>query len=589
VGSQTAEYVKYAKLIAASLANSPDIDVTMILPPNATWEAVAANANGADFFAYLGHGNGWPSPMPPAQEESKNGLGLNPTDGDTNNYHVKYYGANYMLGGQRCSVGIPVATDKAACAAAKGLFKNYGPGIELAPNAIVLLNHLCYSAGNASPGMPLPSQDVAFQRVDNFAGGFLAAGARTVVALGWQPVEDLTNALLTEHMTMDQFFQWKDGEGTDAQYQPWHGWVGWKPNVYLESVRTPGALVHLDPHPTEGHLRAITGDLNFTFDEWWGVPPGDDTTAPTITDLTAGPVSSATPADGDLPVFTPNGDGISDTLVIKHTVSEPAYLDVAIARGDTTVIRTFTSYSQMGVTSDAWDGKNDNANVVNDGAYTITVTPRDRAGNVGEPVTTAALVLTAMRAPSASPALLYSADNDLLAQTQTQSVILDQPAVLTWVIRNSTDVVRTVMSNELMDVGPVSFDWDGLDDDGNYVPDGVYTMSITAVTEKGTYSHLVTTRVMPFKLTAKKWSVAAAVPIKLTVVTAEAQTGWPTMYVKQAGIKAYRVSLTKYSDTKFIANFKFKTGGKPGPVTVTITGTDVNGGVDVRTFTFTRL
>jgi flagellar hook assembly protein FlgD len=599
VGYQTAEYIKYARLLVASLAKSPDIDITLILPPHATWDAVVANANGADFFSYLGHGNGWPSPMPPAQEDGKDGMGLNPTDGDTNNYHVKYYGANFMIGGQRCSVGIPVPTNKADCTAAKGLFKDYGAGIRLAPNAIVLLNHLCYSAGNASPGMPLPSQDVAFQRVDNFASGFLAVGARAVVALGWQPGEDLTNALINQHMTMDEFFMWKDGEGTDPKYQPWHGWIGWKPNVYLDSVRTPGAVVHLDPHPTEGHLRGITGDLSFTFDEWWGVsepppivdeppPVVDDTTPPSVTDLTAGPVAGASLADGDLPVFTPNGDGISDSLVIKQTLSEQADLDVAIARADTTVIRTFTSPSQQGATSEVWDGLNDFGNVVNDGAYTISVTPRDAAGNVGETVTTAVLVLTAMRSPSASPVLLYSADSDLLAQTQTQSVILDQPALLSWVIRSQTDVVRTVMTDELTDVGPVSFEWDGTDDSGAYVPDGVYTMVITAVTDKGTYSHSIITRVMPFKITAKKWSAGAGQAIKLSIVTAEPQTGWPVMYVKQIDRRQFRVSMIQVSATKFTATFKFKAGA-PGAATVTITGTDVNGGRDQRSYTFTKL
>ena len=190
VGSTTAEYVGYARTIAASLAASPDIAVTLILPPHATWQAVQDATNGADFFAYLGHGNGWPSPMPPGQEDGKDGLGLNPTDGDTNTNDVKYYGANYLVGGTRCSVGVPVPMTKADCTTAKGLWKNYGPGIKLAPNAIVLLNHACYSSGNASPGIALPNQDIAFQRVDNFASGFLAMGARAVFAFGWQPGED---------------------------------------------------------------------------------------------------------------------------------------------------------------------------------------------------------------------------------------------------------------------------------------------------------------------------------------------------------------------------------------------------------------
>ena len=49
--------------------------------------------------------------------------------------------------------------------------------IELAKNAVVLLNHLCYASGNTEPGLPEGTLDQARQRVDNFAAGFIAAGA----------------------------------------------------------------------------------------------------------------------------------------------------------------------------------------------------------------------------------------------------------------------------------------------------------------------------------------------------------------------------------------------------------------------------
>ena len=54
--------------------------------------------------------------------------------------------------------------------------------VQLAPNAIVLLHHLCYASGNSEPGAAQPTLDVAQQRVDNMAAGWIAAGARTVIA-----------------------------------------------------------------------------------------------------------------------------------------------------------------------------------------------------------------------------------------------------------------------------------------------------------------------------------------------------------------------------------------------------------------------
>ena len=561
VGSQTAEYVQGATDIA-NIFIAAGMQVILILPPHATWSAVVSAANGADFFAYLGHGNGWPAPYGTFREDSKDGLGLNPTDGDTNNYDVTYYGANLM---------------KAA--------------IVLAPNAIVLLNRLCYADGNGEGGTAIPTQDVAFQRVDNFASGFLAMGAKVVFALGWQPGSDLASALVNTHETMDNFFEWKDGEGTDPQYQPWHGWIGWQPNLYLGSVRTAGAVVHLDPHPTLGYLRAVTGDLSFTTDRWWGGTDGGDTTPPAVTSLTTGSVTNTSPAYGDsTPVFTPNGDGISDTLTIKHTLSEPSYLDVSVARPGGTVVREFTSYSEQGATSDVWNGRNDSAGVVPDGTYTVTVTPKDRAGNVGPAVSINVDVLTAMRSPKANPSQFYAADGDTLARAQTQKVTLDEPANLTWAIKDNTGaVVRHVMTNEYHGVGLVSWAWDGRNDAGAYVPDSVYTMSISADTAQGTYSHEVRVTVAPFKVTTNVSIGSAGQTIKLTIIAAEAQKGWPKVTVTQPGLAKYSVRLVKSSSTKFAATFKLKAGGLPGVVTFRISGTDVSGGVDTRFFTITML
>jgi flagellar hook assembly protein FlgD len=558
-GYDTAKYIGYGKAIAKVFTDA-GVDTRLILPPHATWATVVANANGADFFAYIGHGNGYPNGGTSAfQEDTKDGLGLNPTDGDTNTYNVKYYGANKIIN-----------------------------AIHFAPNAIVLLNHVCYASGNASPDQALPNQDTAFKRVDNFASGFLAAGARAVFGLGWQPGEDLAAALVSKHLTVDGFFRWTDGGGSDPQYAPWHGWVGWKPNVFLDSVRTPGAVVHLDESPTEGFLRAVTGDLDFSLDEWRDSGDSDDTTAPVISDLSAGPVSNTTPADGgDLPVFTPNGDGLSDTLSLQHTLSEPAYLDVSVAKGDGTVVRSYTNWSQEGATTDVWDGRNDAANFVSDGDYTLTVTPKDRAGNVGEPASTSVMVLTAMRAPALSPALFNPSDDDALAQTQTQSVTLDKPAVLSWLVTTKAGApVRTVMTAEPHDPGLVSFTWDGKDDVGAYVPDGVYTMLLTAITDKGTYSHAVDTRIAPFKVSPAGRAVTAGQKVKLTFITAEPQTGWPKVSIKQPGMAKYSVYLVKYSPTKFTATWTVKPGAL-GTIKVTITGTDTGGGVDTRTLNWT--
>ena len=573
-GSSTSDYIAGARAMG-TVFTAAGMDVYLVLHPNATWANVKAVATGADFFAYLGHGNGWPSPYPPFQEDGKDGLGLNPYEG-ADAYTTKYYGACYLLGGTNqdplCTAG-----------------KNYGTGIQLAPNAVGLWNRLCYADGNGEPGMAIPNQDTAFQRADNFSHSLLQIGARTVFALGWQPGVDIARWLLNEHTTMDGMFQMRDQVGGDPQYKPFHGWIGWKPNIYLDSVRTSGARIHLDPDPSSGYLRAVSGDLDFTTDEWLNGSDTGDTTPPELTDLQATQASNTLPADTTGPVvFTPNGDGISDSLTINHTLSEASYLDISITNSSDTLVKRWTSYSIAWTTSDAWNGTNNAGNTVGDGNFTITVTPKDRAGNIGAPVSTVVKVLTAMRAPKLVPGLFMPTDHDALAQSQTNSVTLDKDANLTWKITTlAGDVVKTAMVDEAHTVGVVSWVWNGTDDSGADVPDGTYWSVVTADTPNGVYSHRLQVRLMPYKVTATKWHGTPGTKITWTIITAEPQSGWPKLTIKQPGLSGFTVSLIKYSSTKFKATITLRSGGTPGQVKATLTGTDTGGGTNVQVFWIT--
>ncbi|MDP9481920.1 MAG: hypothetical protein M3P84_01710 [Chloroflexota bacterium] len=190
-------------------------DVVVVASPDATWPAVKRALRGASIVVYLGHGNGFPSPYrdalyPPTQ----NGLGLNPVGGAGDESH-QYFGEAFI-----------------------------GRDIRLAPGAVVLLHHLCYASGNSEPGVPEGPLEVGRQRVDNYAAGWLRAGASAVIADTFGEPGPYLRAILTTDRPIGQV--WRDAP-------TFHDHV-----LTFPSVRTPGAFGAMDPtHVTSGFNRSI--------------------------------------------------------------------------------------------------------------------------------------------------------------------------------------------------------------------------------------------------------------------------------------------------------------------------------------------
>ncbi len=222
VGSSTAHYKDDARQVVAE-ARRYTRNVVKVFTPDATWGQVKAAAQDANVLVYFGHGNGWPSKYAPFQTLTKNGLGLDPSTGADSTRTV-YYGESYL---ER--------------------------DIRLAPNAVVLLYHLCYASGNTEPGLPVGTVADARERVDNYGAGFIGAGARAVIAEGHpaHPVTDAIRQLFTTNRTMEQLFR-RAPTFHDHALGPY------------DAQRTPGLSYLMDPDSTApaGFYRSIIGDLS---------------------------------------------------------------------------------------------------------------------------------------------------------------------------------------------------------------------------------------------------------------------------------------------------------------------------------------
>jgi len=232
----TAEFLAEGRLFADQ-AERAGMRVTRIFHPRATWERVRPALQGANLVVYFGHGNGWPSPYAPFQEVTKNGFALNEFEG-ASPFQRKYYGGD--------------------------LIRNK---VRLARNAVVIIYRACYAAGNGEDWHPIPSKRVAFKRVDNFAAAFLHRDVRAGVVMAFRTKQwvNLAAALMRPGQTMNDIFR------IPSAKPGWRmsGWMG-RQNLYQRSKRTPGAVMHLDKHPTGGYSRVITGDLRMTTREWKG-------------------------------------------------------------------------------------------------------------------------------------------------------------------------------------------------------------------------------------------------------------------------------------------------------------------------------
>ena len=202
--SATSSYRSRARAYADE-ARSLGASVVEVYTPHATWSRVKSAAQGARVLMYLGHGNGWPSPytsvLTPGQQD---GFGLNPSDGSGTSSPVQYIGESTL-----------------------------GSEMNLAPGAIVLLNHLCYASGLSEPGVPEGTLDVAQQRVDNFAAGFIRAGAAAVIADAYASPTAYLADVLGGGRSIDAV--WRRAPDANG-----HAFA-------FESARSPGFVAQMDP------------------------------------------------------------------------------------------------------------------------------------------------------------------------------------------------------------------------------------------------------------------------------------------------------------------------------------------------------
>jgi flagellar hook assembly protein FlgD len=483
-------------------------NVIKVFSPNATWSKVKAAMQGANIVIYMGHGNGFPSPYRTTPwPYSQNGFGLNASlgNGDHNN---TYYGEHYI-----------------------------GTEVKLAPNAIVLLHHLCYASGNSEPGKAAPSASVARQRVDNYAAGFIKAGARAVIAEGHRGPEGILRALFTTHQTIEQlwrtqsnfhnnvttfassrsagFTAYTDTDSPNGGYyrsmvampstttdEIVSGGVdtGGDPADFIvpgnAEVTTDGAPLYeetsLQAEPTTtvaaGTRLRVVQRVNASADgggsllEVVGLDDGSIAGFMAATDLV--PRDSRGPlvlgVDTGIGRFSPNGDGVSDTITVGGRLSENASWRVRFTTNGGSVLAERTGSGRD--LEATWDGRV-GGTPVGGGTYKYEIRAEDAWGNTpatfgGSFVADLTPPTLASVVPGSDPVEWFSPNGDTVKDTFTLSGAMSEAGSIAVRIRDASDTtVRTFTVNAASGGGTVT--WNGKDGAGAVVPDGTYIVRLT--------------------------------------------------------------------------------------------------------------
>ena len=486
-------------------------NVTKVYSPNATWSRVLSATKNANIVIYMGHGNGWPSPYTyDPNYVTKDGMGLNSSagNGDHNN---KYYGEPYMA------------------------------QLELAPNAIILLHHLCYASGNGESSSESPTTSVAKQRVQNYAAGFLRSPARAVIADGHSGAASYLRALFTTNQSILQLWrsvpsyngnEFSFASGRSAGYtaymdpeapQKFYRSMVAKPTLTTREITGVVGDTGLDPASFTVPGRASVADGGaelLGFDGLTALPiatlpagtrlmaisrptwtaPDDFTTVlevaglddPSITGFVR--TSQLVPRDSTAPVLlgveatptgiSPNGDGAFDTTQLSARFSETVNWTLRITNADGDQLFETGGTDKEPVV--AWDGLVSGA-AVPDGTYTFAFRGQDAWLNAPSPVVKSGTVRVDTTAPtltsfaaSADTVPWFSPNGDGSLDTFPVKGGTSESGRIVVRVRDATDTtIRSFSVN--VSKGDFTVAWDGRDNDGQTAPNGLYAIRLTPI------------------------------------------------------------------------------------------------------------
>ncbi len=249
-----------------------------------------------------------------------------------------------------------------------------------------------------------------------------------------------------------------------------YDWYGKNPNEASGSALADGTYaIKAFAYSTGSIVDFDSGSVTVT-----SIPVVDPTT-PKISGLSVDPLS-----------FTAQG---GETTKISFDVDKDACLTVEVKDG-ASVVRTFSEYDgdcfqDNGAHKLTWNGKNNAGSVVAAGVYTISVTAKSGDGLLSSTETTTVTVSDAGPASSGvikdltlNPSSTWDPTEDVL---EIEFELLEDVKDLVITAQKGSGSKIEILDDSGADDDDYEEEWDGTDDDGDYVKEGTWTIEVKAI------------------------------------------------------------------------------------------------------------
>ncbi len=185
-------------------------------------------------------------------------------------------------------------------------------------------------------------------------------------------------------------------------------------------------------------------------------------------------------------IFSPNGDGNKDSLVVQQAGSEELRWSGTIEAAGGGTVRTF-AWSEGSPETLEWTGRDDAGQFVQDGVYRYTLTSQDRAGNSFETAMENIIVNTVPTPIQVTIDRGYFSPNDD-GNADTVSILPVVPVtsgIVSWTMTIDADDGRTLRTFQGRRGLREEIRFDGLSDSGDMLPEGTYRARLTVEYQNG--------------------------------------------------------------------------------------------------------